>query len=51
MQIQKEKEQLLTKQIGFKDAVIRELRSMIGLKYMEEDPVESQVGKIVEAIQ
>jgi hypothetical protein len=30
--IQKEKEQLLTKQVGGKEAVNREIRSMIGLE-------------------
>jgi hypothetical protein len=51
VQIQKEKEQLLMEQIGVKEAVTRALRSVTGLEQMEEDPVESQVGKLVEAIQ
>jgi hypothetical protein len=50
-QIQKEKEQLLANQIGVKEAVIRALRFLVGLEWMEEDPVEIQVGKIVESIQ
>jgi hypothetical protein len=50
-QIQKEKEELLIDHIGVKEAVTRALRSMIGLEQMEEDPMESQVGKLAEAIQ
>jgi hypothetical protein len=42
---------LLPKQIGVKEAVTRELRSVIGLEQMEEDLMESQVGKLAEAIQ
>jgi hypothetical protein len=42
---------LLVEKIGVKEAVIRVLHSMKGLKHMEEDLVESQVGKLVEAIQ
>jgi chromosome segregation ATPase len=50
-QIQKEKEQLLMEQIGVKEAVTRALRSVSGLAQMEEETTESQVGKLVEAIQ
>jgi hypothetical protein len=50
-QIQKEKEQFLVKKMGVKEAVIRALRSVTGLEYMEEETAESQVGKLVEAIQ
>jgi hypothetical protein len=50
-QIQKEKEQLLAEKIGVKEAVIRALHFVMGLEQMEEDPVERQVGKLVEAIQ
>jgi hypothetical protein len=38
-------------QIGVKEVVTRALRSVKGLEHMEEDPVESQVGKPVESIQ
>ena len=51
VQIQKEKEQLLAEHIGVKEAVTRALHSVTGLEQMGEDPVESQVGKLVEAIQ
>jgi hypothetical protein len=37
--------------LELKKQVIRELRSVTGLEQMEEDPVERQVGKLVEAIQ
>jgi CII-binding regulator of phage lambda lysogenization HflD len=50
-QIHKEKEQLLVKKIGVKAEVTRELLSMMGLEQMEEGPMESQVGKLAEAIQ
>jgi hypothetical protein len=42
---------LLAEKIGVKEAVTRALHSVTGLEQMEEDPVESQVGKLVEAIQ
>jgi len=42
---------LLVDQIGVKEAVIREIHSVTSLEQMEEDPVESQIGKLVEAIQ
>jgi chromosome segregation ATPase len=50
-QIQREKDQLLMEQIGVREAVTRALRSMSGLAQMEEETTESQVGKLVEAIQ
>jgi hypothetical protein len=37
-------------QIGVKEAITRALRFVTGLEQMEEDPVESQVGKLVESI-
>jgi hypothetical protein len=49
-QLRKEKEQLLAEQIGIKEAVTRALRSMSGLAQMEEETIESQVGKIIESI-
>jgi hypothetical protein len=42
---------MLTENIGVKETITRELHSVMGLEQMEEDPVESQVGKLVEAIQ
>jgi chaperonin cofactor prefoldin len=50
-QIQKEKEQLLTKHMGVKEVVTRELRSVLGLTQIEEETVESQVENLNEAIQ
>jgi hypothetical protein len=41
---------LLTEQVGVKEAVCRALRSVTGLEKMEEDPMENQVVKLVEAI-
>jgi hypothetical protein len=49
--IQKEKDQLLVEQMGVREAVTRELRSMSGLAQIEEETTKSQVGKLVEAIQ
>jgi predicted nucleic acid-binding Zn-ribbon protein len=49
--IQKEKDQLLAEQIVVREAVTRALRSVSGLAQMEEETTESQVGKLVEAIQ
>jgi hypothetical protein len=49
--IQKEKYQQLTERIVIKEAVTRELLSMSSLAQMEEETVEIQVGKLVEAIQ
>jgi hypothetical protein len=37
--------------MGVKEAVTRALRSVSGLAQMEEETMESQVGKLVEAIQ
>jgi hypothetical protein len=42
---------LLAEQVGVKEAVHRALHSVIGSEKMEEDPVENQVAKLVEAIQ
>jgi hypothetical protein len=39
--IQKEKDQLLTEQMGVKEAVTREIFSMPGLAQIEEETVES----------
>ena len=50
-QIQKEKEQLLTEQVGVKEAVNRALQSVTGLEQIEEDPMESRVANLVVAIQ
>jgi hypothetical protein len=50
-QIQKEKEKLLTEQMGVKETVTRALRSVTGLEQREEETTESQVGKLDEAIQ
>jgi hypothetical protein len=41
---------LFVEKIGVKEAATRALLSVMGLEYMEEDPVEIQVGKLVEAI-
>jgi hypothetical protein len=49
--IKKEKNQLLAEQSVVKDTVTRELLSVSGLAQMEEEIFESQVGKLVEAIQ
>jgi hypothetical protein len=51
VQIQKEKEHVLTEQMGVKEAVTRELHSISGLAQIEEDIVESQVEKLVQDIQ
>jgi hypothetical protein len=50
-QIQREKDQLLTEKIGVREAVTRALHSVSGLAHMEEETVESQVGKLAKAIQ
>jgi hypothetical protein len=42
---------MLMEKVGFKEAVYRELFSMMGLDKMEEYPVENQVAKLVESIQ
>jgi hypothetical protein len=49
--IHKEKYQLLTEQIGVKEAVTRSLRSVLSLAHMEGESAESQVGKLAKAIQ
>jgi phosphopantetheinyl transferase (holo-ACP synthase) len=49
--IQKEKDQLLAEQTAVKEAVTKALRSVSGLAQEEEESVEIQVGKLVEAIQ
>ena len=50
-QIQQEREQLLAEQVGVKEVVSRALHSMTCLDKKEEDLVEYQVEKLVEAIQ
>jgi hypothetical protein len=42
---------LLVEQIGVREAVTREICFVPGLAQMEEEIAESQVGKLVEAIQ
>jgi hypothetical protein len=49
--IQKEKDQLLTKQNVIKEAVTKALHSVPGLAQEEPESIEMQVGKLVEAIQ
>jgi hypothetical protein len=49
--IQKEKEQLLAKQIGIEEDVNRAFRSVIGLEQKAEEPLDRQVMKLVEFIQ
>jgi hypothetical protein len=49
--MQKEKDQLLTEQTAVKEAVTKTLRSVSGLAQEEQESVEIQVGKLVEAIQ
>jgi hypothetical protein len=49
--IQKEKEQLLTKQIGIEEAVNRAFLSVTGLEQKAEEPIERQVMKLAEVIQ
>jgi hypothetical protein len=49
--IQKEKEQLLAKQIGIEEAVNRAFLSVTGLEHKAEEPIECQVMKLVEVIQ
>jgi len=51
VQLQKEREHLLVEQIGVKEAVTRALRYVSNLAQIKEDTVESQVGKLIEAIQ
>ena len=49
--IQKEKEQLLAKQIGIEEVVNRAFHSVTGLEHKAEEPIEHQVMKLVEFIQ
>jgi hypothetical protein len=49
--IQKEKEQLLAKQIGIEEVVNRSFLSVTGLEQKAEEPIERQVMKLVEVIQ
>jgi hypothetical protein len=51
MKIQKEKEQLLTKQVRIEEAFNRAFHSVIGLKKKAEEPIEHQVMKLAEVIQ
>jgi hypothetical protein len=51
VQIQKEKEEILIEQMGLKEEVTISLRSVSGLAQIEEDTMESHVGKLAEAIQ
>jgi flagellar biosynthesis GTPase FlhF len=46
-QIQKEKEQLLTEQMGVKEAVTRALRSVSGLAQIEEDQWRVKWGSLL----
>jgi hypothetical protein len=48
--IKREKDQLLTDQIAVKEVVSRALRSVPGLAQEENETVELQVMKFVEAI-
>jgi len=49
--IQKEKEQLLTKQIWIEEVVNRAFHFVTGLEQKVEEPIESQVMKLAEVIQ
>jgi VIT1/CCC1 family predicted Fe2+/Mn2+ transporter len=49
--IQKEKEQLLAKQIGIEEAIKRAFLSVTGLEKKAEEPIECQVMKLAEVIQ
>jgi hypothetical protein len=51
VKIQKEKEQLLTEQIGIEEVVNIAFRSVISLEKKAEEPLEFQVMKLVEVIQ
>ena len=48
--IQKEKEQLLTKQIRIEEAVNGEFCSVTGLEHKVEEPIEHQVMKLAKVI-
>jgi hypothetical protein len=47
---QKEKEQLLTKQVGIEEAVNRAFLSVTDLEQKVEEPLDHQVMKLVEII-
>jgi hypothetical protein len=49
--IQREKEQLLPKQIGIEEAIHRAFFSVIVLEQKVEDPIECQVMKLTKVIQ
>jgi hypothetical protein len=49
-QIQKEKDEFLTEQIGIRESMNRALRSVLVLAQMEEEKYESQVGNLTKAI-
>jgi hypothetical protein len=49
--IQKEKEQLLTKQVGIEEVVNRAFRFVTGLEQKAKEPLDHQVMKLVEVIQ
>jgi predicted nucleic acid-binding Zn-ribbon protein len=51
VQIQQEKEKMLAKQVGVKQAVNGALCSVTGLEKKVKDQVENQVVQLVEAIQ
>jgi hypothetical protein len=51
VKIQKEKEQLLAKQIRIEEAVNRAFFSLTVLEQKSEEPLERQVLKLVEVIQ
>jgi hypothetical protein len=51
VKIQKEKEQLLAKQIGIEEAVNRSFFYVTNLEQKAEEPIERQVMKLVEVIQ
>jgi VIT1/CCC1 family predicted Fe2+/Mn2+ transporter len=50
VKIQKEKEQLLAKQIGIEEAINRAFFSMTGLEQKSEELIEGQVMKLAEVI-
>jgi hypothetical protein len=51
VKIQKEKEQLLTKQIRIEEVVNKAFLSMTGLEKNVEEPIECQVIKLAKVIQ
>jgi hypothetical protein len=50
LRIKEEKDKLLVEKIVIKEIVTKALLSMLGLVQKEEDSLEIQVGKLVEAI-